>query len=156
MLNRIKVGILLAAGLICLSALVVYAADGEFAGKWKGEMKAAAVPEGAPGAGAGGRGGFGGGGRGGFGGGGPQKVSLNLKHDAKTNKLSGNFVLGDNDAYDVKDGIVEGNKIYFKAGRAPQPIYEYSGVMLKEDELTLTRKADGARGRPVEYILKRS
>lgn len=64
--------------------------------------------------------------------------------------------MGEGEAADVKDGIVEGNKIYFKAGRAPQPIYEYSGVMLKENELILTRKADGARGRAVEYLLTRN
>jgi hypothetical protein len=124
-----------------------------------GATSGAAAP--APTGGGGGRGGgFGGGRGGGFGapgggaggfGGGSQKVSLNLKQ-SKDNKLSGNIVFGDSDAYDVKEGHVEGNTITFKAGRAPQPIYEYKGE-LKENSLTLTRTAPDGRGRPQDYVL---
>jgi hypothetical protein len=179
----------LVLALVCTLSLIVLAADGQFAGRWKGEAKAAppasrgnagAAPAGASGktdspatgdspqaapaptaGGGGGRGGgFGGGGRGGgfggFGGGGAggpggsNKVSLNIKQ-SKDNKISGNIVFGDSDAYDVKEGRIEGNTITFKAGRAPQPIYEYMGE-LKDNTLTLTRAAEG-RGRPQEYVL---
>jgi len=184
----------MAMGLICLMAIAAYAADGEFAGKWKGEMKVTAPPArgaaGAPGAGGapteappaaaappsapagggggGGRGGGGGGGGrgggGGFGGGagafgggggGAQKVSLNLKQ-SKDNKLSGNITVGPGEADDVKDGKVENGKISFSAGRAPQPIYAYTGE-LKGDELILTRIAPaGGRGpRTQEFVLKK-
>jgi hypothetical protein len=56
----------------------------------------------------------------------------------------------------VKDGKVEGNTITFKAGRAPQPTYEYKGE-LKDDTLTLTRLApEGGRGgRAQDYVLKK-
>ena len=173
--------------LICVFSVIVIAADGQFAGKWKGEAKPAAAPPpaapggggaapaagggppttgGAPGlggpggrGGGGGRGGFGGGGgRGGFGGGfapQPQKVSLNLKQ-SKDNKLSGNIVInsgGNDETYDVKEGKVEGDTFTFKAGRAPQPIYDYKGE-LKDGTLTLTRLApEGGRGRAQEYVL---
>jgi len=165
-----------AAALLCIVSLIAWAADSPFAGKWKGEAKAAAAPTGGAGApggagasggggapggggGGGGRGGFGGGGgggRGGFGGGfgagGAQKVSLNLKQ--KDNKLSGNIVFGDNDAYDVKDGKIEGNTFTFKAGRAPQPTYIYKGE-LKENEILLSRVQEGGGGRPQDYVLKK-
>jgi hypothetical protein len=94
MSNRLRVGILLAIGLVSLAAVAAYAADGDFAGRWKGEQKvepaparsttagssataesgasatsqqAAAAPP-AGGGGRGGGGGFGGRGGGGFGG----------------------------------------------------------------------------------------
>lgn len=160
--NRTRVRILLAAGLVCLTALVVYAADIDFSGKWKGESKPAAAPAAgataappAPGGGGGGgRGGFGGGGRGGGFGGGPQKATLNLKHNLKDNKISGNIVIGET-VFDVKEGRVEGNKITFKAVTIGQSV-EYTAVMLKEGELTLTSNPPaGGRGRPTEYILKK-
>ena len=44
MSNRLRVGILMVTGLICLTAMAAYAADGEFAGKWKGETKVAPPP----------------------------------------------------------------------------------------------------------------
>jgi hypothetical protein len=78
-------------------------------------------------------------------------VSLNLKQ-SKDNKLSGNIVFGDNDAYDVKEGKAEGNTFTFKAGRAPQPTYDYKGE-LKDGTITLTRLAPDGRGRPQEYVL---
>jgi hypothetical protein len=60
--------------------------------------------------------------------------------------------LGDSDAYDVKEGKVEGNTITFKATRTAQPTYEYKGE-LKGNELTLTRNSPDGRGRPQEYVL---
>lgn len=178
MSSRLRVGILMFTGLICLTAMAAYGADGDFAGKWKGEAKAAAPPArgtaGAPGSGApeagappasapaaapggggrGGRGGGAGGFGGGFGGGGAvQKVSLNLKQ-SKDNKLSGNIVFDTGDALDVKDGKVEDGKISFSAGRAPQPVYAYTGEM-KDNQLLLTRIAPaGGRGsRTTEFVL---
>jgi hypothetical protein len=157
MSNRSRAGILISTGLICLLAMAVHAADINFAGNWKGETKATPPPAaGAPGEGAppsrgGGRaGGFGGGG------GGTTKVSLNLKQ-SKENKLSGNITIGDGgNADDVKEGKVEGDRITFSAGRAPQPIYAFVGEM-KGDELLLTRIAPaGDRGpRTTEYVLKK-
>jgi hypothetical protein len=154
---------LLAVGLVCLFTLIAVAADGEFAGKWKGETKpqAAASPggpvAGAPTPGGTGRGGAGRGGgvRGGGGGfgGGPQKVTLNLKQ-SKDNKVSGNITFGDGgQAEDVKDGRVSGNSITFKSGRAPQ-IYEYIGE-LKGEELYLTRVGSDGKTRPLEMVLKK-
>lgn len=167
-----------------LLPLVVHAADGAFAGKWRGELKVsppargattgtpgtdgATAPEAAPPStpSAGGRGGGGfGGGRGGFGGGGfggggfpgggfaagPQKVALNLK-ESKDGKISGNITFGEGNADDVKEGRVTGNTITFKAGRAPQPVYEYFGE-LKENQLVLTRTAVGGRGAPQQIVL---
>jgi len=185
MSNRLKFGILIAMGLICLVAMAAYAADGDFSGKWKGEAKASPLaargtrgaPAGAPegnaapsapeapspttdvssgggrGGGRGGRGGGGGFPAAGSGGGNSSKVSLNLKQ-SKDNKLSGNITFGDANADDVKDGKVEDGKISFSAGRAPQPIYAYTGEM-KGDELILTRIAPaGGRGsRTTEYVL---
>jgi uncharacterized membrane protein len=159
-LNRTRVGFLLVAGLICLTSLAVYAADMNFSGKWKGESVPAAAPAAgaaaaAPPPGGGGRGGGarGGGGRGG-GFGGPQKVTLNLNHNVKDSKISGNIVVGET-VFDVKEGKVEGNKITFKAVMTSQPTVEYTAVMLKEGELTLTSKPTGERGRATEYILKK-
>jgi hypothetical protein len=91
---------------------------------------------------------------GGFGGGGgAQKVSLNLKQ-SKDNKISGNIVFGENNADDVKDGKAEGNTITFKAGRAPQPIYQYKGE-LKDNQLVLTRTSPDGKGRPTEFLLSK-
>jgi hypothetical protein len=73
----------------------------------------------------------------------------------KENKVSGNIVVGTGEALDVKDGRVEGNKITFKAVRGGQPTVEYTAVMLKEGELTLTSKPTDGRTRPAEYILKK-
>jgi len=108
---------------------------------------------GAPGGGGAGRGGGGRGGGfgGGPGGGAPQKVSLNLKQ-SKDNKVSGNITFGETESLDVKDGKVDGNKITFKAGRAPQPVYEYKGE-LKGSELTLTRDNPAGRGAAPTYVL---
>lgn len=171
--HRLKTVGLLALGLVFLLTMVVYAADPPFAGKWRGETRAsgssggargpggpggpggatatAAPGGGAPAAPAPGGPGGGGGGRGGFGGGGfggAQKVALNLKQ-SKDNKLSGNITFGESESLDVKDGRVDGETITFKAGRAPQPIYEYKGE-LKGEELTLTRSGNG----PVmQYVL---
>jgi hypothetical protein len=74
----------------------------------------------------------------------------------KDNKLSGNIVFGDNDAFDVKDGKIEGTTFTFKAGRAPQPTYLYKGE-LKENEILLSRvqEGGGGGGRTQEYILKK-
>jgi hypothetical protein len=157
MSNRLRLGVLISAGLICLLAMAAYAADINYAGNWKGETKAIPPPAaGAPGAGATpSRGGGRGGGFGGGGGGGTTKVSLNLKQ-SKENKLSGNITFGEGNADDVKEGKVEGDRITFSAGRAPQPIYAFMGEM-KGDELILTRIAPaGDRGpRTTEYILKK-
>jgi len=104
--------------------------------------------------GSGGRGGAGTGAGGGFGGGfggGAQKVSLNLKQ-SKDNKISGNILFGEGNADDVKEGKVDGNTITFKAGRAPQPIYQYKGE-LKENQLVLTRTTPDGKGRPTEFVL---
>src|SRR5688572_33449605 len=121
--DQLKTAAFLTLGLVFLFTVVVYAADPPFAGKWRGETRAAApagpagptagapgAPGGAaaaPGAGApaapgapagGGARGGGGGGRGGFGGGAgvgaPQKVTLNHKQ-SKKNKLSGNITFGE-------------------------------------------------------------
>ena len=164
---------LLVVGFVMLLTLVAYAADPPFSGKWKGQAKAvtvAAPAAGAPGAApaagtptvgappvpaAGGppAPAAGGGGRGGFGGGssGPQKVSLNLKQ-SKENKVSGNITFGEAEANDVKEGKVDGNILTFKAGRAPQPIYEYKGE-LKDNELILTQDSPGGRGRTQQFVL---
>ena len=164
---------LLAVGLVMLLTLVAYAADPPFSGKWKGQAKAVAVaapaagaPGAAPAAGtptvgappAPAAGGppapaGGGGGRGGFGGGssGPQKVSLNLKQ-SKENKVSGNITFGEAESNDVKEGKADGNILTFKAGRAPQPIYEYKGE-LKDNELILTQDSPGGRGRTQQFVL---
>jgi hypothetical protein len=166
---------LLVVGFVMLLTLVAYAADPPFSGKWKGQAKAVAAPAagapgavpaagaptvgappapagGAPSAPAGGGGGRGGPG-GGFGGGsaGPQKVSLNLKQ-SKENKVSGNITFGEAEANDVKEGKVDGNILTFKAGRAPQPIYEYKGE-LKDNELILTQDSPGGRGRTQQFVL---
>ena len=163
----------LAMGFVMLLTLVAYAADPPFSGKWKGQAKAvtvAAPAAGAPGAApaagtptvgappvpaAGGppAPAAGGGGRGGFGGGssGPQKVSLNLKQ-SKENKVSGNITFGEAEPNDVKEGKVDGNILTFKAGRAPQPIYEYKGE-LKDNELILTQDSPGGRGRTQQFVL---
>jgi hypothetical protein len=161
-----KPGVLLALGLICGLILVVTAADREFAGKWKGEMKAPAPVEpggasqaGAPTAGSGGGGGRFGGGGGRFGGGfgaggfntGPQKVTLNLKQSK--DKVSGNITIG-TQTEDVKDGRLSGNTITFKSGRAPQ-VYEYIGE-LNGEELRLTRHSSDGRTRPQEIILRKN
>jgi hypothetical protein len=165
---------LMAVGLVILLTLVAYAADPPFAGKWKGQAKAvAAAAAGAPGAAptagaptigappvsaAGGpSAAAGGGGRvgpgSGFGGGssGPQKVSLNLKQ-SKENKVSGNITFGEGESNDVKEGKVDGKILTFKAGRAPQPIYEYKAE-LKDNELILTQDSPGGRGRTQQFVL---
>ena len=180
MSNRLKSGILTTVGLVCVLSVAAYAADGEFAGNWKGDSVATPPPtRGAAGAAAPGgdaaagttpsapteaAGATGGGGRpggrpggggafGGGGGGNSSKISLNLKQ-SKDNKLSGNITVGGADADDVKDGKVEGNRMTFSAGRAPQPIYAYTGE-IKGDQLLLTRIAPaGGRGsRTTEYVL---
>jgi hypothetical protein len=100
----------------------------------------------------GGLGGFGGGGGGG---GGPLKVTLNLKTKDKDTKATGNITVGET-TDDVKDGKIEGNRITFRAGRSPAPIYEYKGE-LNGDQLIMTRTPPaGARGATVNFILKRS
>lgn len=165
--DRLKAAAVLALGLMLVIATGAYAEDPPFAGKWKGESRAAApaggaaapgaapggtpgagaptaAPAGAPGGGApggGGRAGGGGGARGGFGGGGgggPQKVTLNLKQ-SKDNKISGNVTIGEAETLDVKEGKVDGNTITFKVGRSGQPLTEYKGE-LKDNELILTRQ----------------
>ena len=83
---------------------------------------------------------------------------MNIKV-AKDGKVSVNITFGDSTTYDVKDGKVEGGKITFSAGRAPDPIYAFSGE-LKGDELILTRippAGGGGRGgnSPTEYVLKK-
>jgi len=78
---------------------------------------------------------------------------LNLKQ-SKDNKLSGNITIGEQNPEDVKEGKVVGNTISFKAGRAPQPIYEYYGE-LKDGELALTRNASGGRGGPQQIVLSK-
>jgi hypothetical protein len=147
----------------------------------RGGQGQGAPPDGpAPGGGAGGGGGFGGGGGrggggrgggGGFGGpggggfGGPggggfgreaQKITLNIKtkEDKKSGevKATGNITIGET-TDDIKDGKIEGNKITFTAGRAPAPIYSYSGE-LSGDEIKLTRSA-GGRGGGQQFTLKR-
>ena len=176
--DQLKTAAFLTLGLVFLFTVVVYAADPPFAGKWRGETRAAAAagpagptagapggPGGAaadPGAGApaapgapagGGARSGGGGGRGGFGGGAgaSQKVTLNLKQ-SKDNKLSGNITFGEGESVDVKDGRVDGNTITFKAGRSPQPVYEYKGE-LKGEELILTRDGAGTQGALPRYVL---
>lgn len=156
-----------AAGTTAGTAPATGAGAAPAAGAPAGGGGAAAAPAGAGGAGGrggagggGGRGGAGGGGgRGGgagFGGGaggfgGPQKVSLNLKQ-SKDNKVSGNITFGETDTNDVKDGKVDGNTLTFKAGRAPQPIYEYKAE-LKDNQMVLTRNSPDGRGRATEYVL---
>jgi hypothetical protein len=54
----------------------------------------------------------------------------------------------------VKEGKVEGNILTFKAGRAPQPIYEYKAE-LKDDELILTQDSPGGRGRTQQFVLSK-
>jgi hypothetical protein len=150
MSNRLR----MVLGFVCLMAIAAYAADVNFAGNWKGDVKAAPPPAaGAPGAGAGGGAARGGGGRGGGFGVVSQKISLNLKQ-SKDNKLSGNITIGSGEADDVKEGRVEGERFSFSAGRSPQPIYAYSGEM-QGDELLLTRIAPaGGRGpRTTEFVL---
>jgi len=61
-------------------------------------------------------------------------------------------VFGEGDATDVKDGKVDGNTITFKAGRAPQPIYDYKGE-LKDSQLVLTRNSPDGKGRATEFVL---
>ena len=77
-------------------------------------------------------------------------MSLNLKQ-SKENKVSGNIVFG-SEAFDVKNGQIEGNILTFKAGRSPQPIYDYKAE-LKEGQILLTRTSPDGRGRPQEYVL---
>ena len=174
--DRLKPGAFLALGLVLLVTTAVYAEDPPFAGKWRGETRPVAAiggpggalgTGGAPGAGAppaapaaaapappaggargGGRGGFGG-----FGGpgGGVQTVSITLKHN-KENKISGNITFGDAESLDVKDGKADGNFITFKAGRSPQPVYEYKGE-LKGTELILTRANPEGWGPAPQYVL---
>jgi hypothetical protein len=151
--DRLAAGILRAIAIVSLSTLIAWAAEGQFGGKWRGELKVTTPPPtttpatNSPGGG-GGR--FGGGRFGGGFGGGSQKVSLNIKQ-SKENKISGNIIFGEgSDAFDVKNGKVEGNILTFKAGRSPQPTYEYKGE-IKDGQLVLTRISD----KPQEYVLTR-
>jgi len=183
-MTRQLAGILFAAAMICILSAVLFAEEYKFAGTWRGESKPAAAPAargqagsgggapadsggGAPGGGGGapagggggapgGGGGRGGGGGGGFGGagggGGVQKITLRVK--VKNDKASGNFSVG-NTTDDVKEGHIEGNKLTFKTGTSPAPIYDNVAV-LNGEELKITRTASGGRGgRPAEYVLKR-
>jgi len=106
------------------------------------------------GGGIGGGGGFPPGGGGGFG---PQKITLNikLKEDKKANevKASGNITIGEM-TEDIKDGKVQGATITFTAGRAPAPLYEYTGE-LSGDEIKMTRKDPSRNGPGQQFTLKR-
>lgn len=157
MSNRLKIGISMVMGIICLVAMSAHAADGNFAGNWKGEMKITAPPArgafgsatatgaavpgttetpapSAANSGAGARAGGRAGGPGGFGAGAgvSQEVSLNLKQ-SKDNKLSGNITFGEGNADDVKEGRVEGDKLI----------------------LTRIAPAGGRASRTTEYVFSR-
>jgi hypothetical protein len=160
-IDRGLAGILFAIGLLCLVSTLVLAADYNFAGVWKGEYGGTPAG-GAPAARGnsfaepqrGGGGGGGGGGRGGAGGGGPQKITLRVK--VSKEKASGNFTMGTAAAEDIRDGLIDGNKMSFKTGLAPAAIYDYDAVLIGDD-LSVTRTAEGGRGgRPQMFTLMRS
>ena len=144
---RIGTSVVGAVALLFAMWVSLGAAKTGFAGKWKGEIgfgpARGAVTQFT-------QRGFGGG-RGGA----AQKVTLNLKTKDNDTKASGNVTIGET-TDDVKDGKIDGNKITFRAGTSPAPIYEYAGE-LNGDEIRMTRSAPaGARGGgSVQFTLKR-
>ncbi|HLQ76270.1 MAG TPA: hypothetical protein VK210_02890 [Terriglobia bacterium] len=177
-MKRSLTGILLTAGLMCLVSTLVFSAEFNFVGTWKGELAPVAptasggtTPSGATATGGGtptDSGTTGGGGRtkggGGFGGGGfgggatasnkPQKITLRVK--VNKDKPTGNFTFGTSAAEDIKEGRIDGNKLTFKTGLAPATIYDYEAVLIGED-LSVTRTAEGGRGgKPTLFTLMRS
>lgn len=145
------VGVLTLLGLLVLSAS---AAEKGFAGKWRGEIPAAApAAPGARGIPANQYAQFGQ--RGGGGGFGPQKVTLNLKTKDKDTKASGNITVGTANPEDVRDGVIWKNILTFSTGRAPGLVYQYRGE-LNGDEITMTRSSgSGDRAVTVKFVLKR-
>ena len=170
-LNRSLGGVLLTAALLCLVSALVFSADFNFIGTWKGELAPAAPAVPAAGGGAttpdsGATTGGGGGrtkGGGGFGGGGfggastsnkPQKITLRVK--VNKDKATGNFTIGTSAAEDIHEGQIVGNKLTFKTGLVPATIYDYEAVLIGED-LSVTRTAEGGRGgKPSLFTLNRS
>jgi hypothetical protein len=159
-----KINLLCTVSAVVIVSALSYGQKTGFSGKWKGEIAPAAPARGtgAPTTGnrfiqrggGGGFGGFGGGG-GAFGGSSrPQKVTLNLKTKDKDTKASGNITVGESNPEDVKEGRIEGNRIMFSAGRAPAPLYEYTGE-LRGDELFMERWVSGTKGAVTAFTLKR-
>jgi len=154
-MTRSLTGILFVLGVLSVFSAIILAEEYKFAGTWRGEYNPTAgmpaPPAGAAPAPTGGRGG-------GFGGGGPQQITLRVKVN-KEGKASGNFSIktgGNTTTDDVREGRVEGNKLTFKTGLSPSPIYDNDAVMIGED-LTVTRTAAGGRGgRPMVFTLKLS
>jgi hypothetical protein len=172
-------GTLVVAGTLTLASAIAIASDYNFAGTWKGTYTPAPPTPGAkadpatpaaatpapstPTTGGGGRGGggggFGGGGGGGFGGAGgassgPQKITLRVKVNKEKDKATGNFTWGGT-TEDIHEGKIAGNKLTFKTGLPPATIYDYDAVLIGED-LTVTRTAEGGRGKPQTVTLKGS
>jgi len=149
--TRNRAIILLTAGTLSLISALAFAADYNFVGTWKGEYNPAAsapppTPAAAPGGGRGGAGNFGGGG--------PQKITLRVK--VNKDKASGNFTMGSSQTEDIRESRIEGNKLMFKTGLAPAPIYEYEAVLTGET-LSVTRNVAGGRGgKPTLFELTRS
>jgi len=156
--------ILMTVAAVSLVSVLVYAAEYNFAGTWKGEYKPAApaAPAAPPaatqfvqgrggGGGAPGGGGFGGG----FGGGGGvQKITLRIK--VNKDHASGNFTMGSSNPEDLRESKIEGNKLTFKTGLAPAPIYINEAV-LNGETLSVTRTAENQKGaRPIHFDLTRN
>jgi len=162
--------ILLTVATVCTVSVLLYAADYNFSGTWKGEYKPAApaappaksqfVQGGGRGGagGAGGGGGFGGGAPGGgFGGGGPQKITLRIK--VNKDHASGNFTMGSSNPEDLREGKIEGNKLTFKTGVPPAAIYLNEAVLNEAGDMlsvSRTMEGKGGAGRAIMFELTRS
>jgi hypothetical protein len=158
--------ILLTVATVSLVSVLLYAAEYNFAGTWKGEYKPAPpAPPAAKtqfaqgrggGGGAPGGGGFGGGAPAGFGGGGPQKITLRVK--VNKDHASGNFTMGSSNPEDLREAKIEGNKLTFKTGTPPAAIYVNEAVINGAgDTLSVTRTAEGkGGGKPITFDLMRS
>jgi hypothetical protein len=144
--NRKWAGILPVVGILCLVSAIALAADANFAGTWKGEYSASAPAATTPAPGGGNRGGGGG-----FGG--PQKITLRVKVNKE--KASGNFTIGSSSPEDIREGKIVDNKLTFKTGLAPAPIYDYEAA-INGDDLSVTRTPEGGKGgRPQMFTLTR-
>jgi hypothetical protein len=178
--DRLKAAALLAVGLMLLFTVGAYAEDPPFAGKWKGESRAAApaggaggpgapggggavaaAPAGAPAGGApgggapgggapGGGGGGRGGGRGGFGGGG-----------SATEKVSLNLKQSKDNKLSGNITFGESESLDVKEGKADGNVISFKAGRpealnykgeLKGEELILTREG-GGRGGTRTYVL---
>ncbi len=160
--------ILLTVATVCTVSVLLYAADYNFSGTWKGEYKPAAPAappaksqfvQGGGRGGAGGGGGFGGGAPGGGfgGGGGTQKITLRVK--VNKDHATGNFTMGSGNPEDLREAKIEGNKLTFKTGLAPAAIYMNEAVLNEAGDMlsvSRTMEGKGGGGRAIMFELTRS